>query len=68
MEVIQRKKYTLEFLLYEDGKTKIIRENEGFSLIELIGALALVQSHLTDLIKSPQADETEIISEVNKII
>jgi hypothetical protein len=68
MKVIETKKYTIEFITYEDGKTRMIRTNENFSVIELIGTLAMIQSYLTGLLNSPKADETEIISDATPLI
>ena len=46
------KKYTFELINYNDGTCDMNRENNGFSMIELLGILTLVKDHLLNLITS----------------
>lgn len=59
-KVKKRQVYSFEMLHYEDGTTTMRRHNEGFSVIEMMGIAALLQSDLHDLFKeNMRADKIE---------
>ena len=46
-----KKTYTFELIEHEDGGTQLIRTNDGFDAIELLGLLELSQLEIVDQIK-----------------
>lgn len=47
-EVI-KKSYSIEVIVYDDNTVTVNRKNDGFSLTELLGTLAIAQNELLSL-------------------
>ncbi len=47
-----KKSWTIEVIEYEDGSIDMNRNNEGFSVMELLGITSMVQNHLSQLMDS----------------
>ncbi len=63
-------KYTFEVIHYEDGYSTMSRNNDGFSVVELLGVVSIVQNNLLGLFESAikPADETKVKSTNSPLI
>jgi hypothetical protein len=62
--VVKRKTYRIEVEYFEDGSSMMTRENQGFSVLEMLGITAMLQQHLNGIMKqfSPDVDDLEVKS------
>lgn len=63
-------KYTFEIIHYEDDYSIMKRTNKGFSVVELLGIISIVQSDLMELMKQAVrlTDEINLFSTDSPII
>ena len=59
-ETTRIQKYTIQISHYADGTSQMHRENNGFSVIELMGILEIVKENLLEVFK-------DAITEVNEV-
>lgn len=59
-ETTRIQKYTIQISHYADGTSQMYRENNGFSVIELMGILEIVKENLLEVFK-------DAITEVNEV-
>jgi hypothetical protein len=53
-------KYTFEIIHYEDGYSTMNRNNDGFSVIELLGVVSIVQNNLMGLFERAVKPNDEV--------
>jgi hypothetical protein len=63
-KVVKRKTYRIEVEYYEDGSSMMTRENQGFSVLEMLGITAMLQQHLHQIMRdfAPNVDNLAIRS------
>jgi hypothetical protein len=63
-KVVKRKTYRIEVEYYEDGSSMMTRENQGFSVLEMLGITAMLQQHLSGIMKqfSPDVYDVQVKS------
>lgn len=68
--VVKRKTYRIEVEYYEDGSSMMTRENQGFSVLEMLGITAMLQQHLHQIMRdfAPNVDNLAIRSFDSPII
>lgn len=54
--IIHQRKYTITVNTYDDGTVQILRQNKGFSIIELLGMIEVVRGDLLKLISNNTND------------
>lgn len=52
-ETTSIQKYTIQISHYADGTSQMHRENNGFSVIELMGILEIVKENLLEVVSKP---------------
>jgi hypothetical protein len=62
--VVKRKTYRIEVEYFEDGSSMMTRENQGFSVLEMLGITAMLQQHLNGIMQqfAPDVDDVEVTS------
>lgn len=61
-KIVIQKKYTVTVTDYDDGKSVMERDNDGFSVIELLGLSNLLNREIHEQFKGEfKADATKII-------
>ena len=50
-DIIKKRIYTIEQIMYTDGTTELKRTNDGFNALELMGLLELSKDDIIDQIK-----------------
>jgi hypothetical protein len=63
-KVVKCKTYRIEVEYFEDGSSMMTRENQGFSVLEMLGITAMLQQHLNGIMKqfAPDVDDVEVKS------
>jgi len=59
-KVVESRKYTFQTDIYEDGTVSVIRINDGFTVIELLGSLEIVKQELIMLLKESMITPTSV--------
>jgi len=64
-EVLKKKVYTIEIIEYVDGSATMNRINDGFTAVELMGQLEIIQFEILEqmkgLIKPPSKVNRKVI-------
>lgn len=47
-KIVEIKKWTVEQIIYEDGRSSMYRKNEGFNTMELLGVLSYTEGDILD--------------------
>ena len=59
-KLIRKKTYTITWEIYDDFSTSLFRENDGFSVIELMGISSMINSDMSKLMaESMKIDKIE---------
>jgi hypothetical protein len=65
-EVLKRKIYTLEVIEYADGSSTMNRTNDGFTGVELMGRLEIIQFEILEQLKGLIKPPTKVNRKVVK--
>jgi hypothetical protein len=63
-KLVKRKTYCIEVEYFEDGSSMMTRENQGFSVLEMLGITAMLQQQLNGIMQAyaPNVDDVLITS------
>ena len=53
-------KYTFEVIHYEDGHSTMNRSNDGFSVMEMLGVVSIVQNNLMNVFEQALKPNDEV--------
>jgi hypothetical protein len=65
-EVSKKKVYNIEFIEYTDGSATMNRVNDGFTAVELLGHLEMIQMQIVKQMQGTMKKPTKITRKVVK--
>lgn len=61
---VNRKVYTIEEIVYEDGHCDLVRSNTGFTIYEILALVSIVQDDMFSILKSQSKKYDKVTKQV----